>query len=93
MENGQGLGALIPPVANADFVLNNMEQLACIIKYGMQGEITVNGVVYNDQMEGNARLTDVEINNIIYYILVELNGQNKSFEIGDVKAHLDACKR
>jgi mono/diheme cytochrome c family protein len=91
MESGQGLGKLIPPVANADFVVDNKDELACMIRRGIQGEITVNGIVYDGVMEGNLQLSDVEINNLVHYILVDLNEQTSHFEIAEVRRQLEAC--
>jgi len=66
--NGKGLGRLYPPVAGADFMLNNFSQVICGMKYGIQGEVWVNGVLYNQPMPGILSLTDVEIAQIATYI-------------------------
>lgn len=92
LEEGQGLGALIPPIAGADYVLQNKEALACLITKGMSGKITVNGVEYEGEMPGNTRLTEVELTNVIHYILVDLNKVEKPFVINDIKEQLKACK-
>lgn len=93
MEQGQGLGELIPPVANADYVLENKDLLACIIRNGIEGKMLVNGVEYEGEMEGNLRLSDVEINNLVHYILVDLNDQKEYFDINEVRSQLDQCKK
>jgi mono/diheme cytochrome c family protein len=91
MESGQGLGELIPPVANADFVIENKDDLACIIRHGISGSIMVNGKRYEGEMAGNSQLSDVEINNLIHYILVDLNGQTSAFVISDIREQLREC--
>lgn len=91
MESGQGLRQLIPPVANADYVVENKEKLACIIRYGMSGPITVNGVEYEGEMAGDQQLTEVEINNLVHYILVDLNQQKEPFVISEVRKQLEGC--
>ncbi len=68
MEQGQGLAKLIPPLANADYLITYREQIPCIIRNGMQGEIVVNGTTYNHPMPGNDILTETEIYHIIDYI-------------------------
>lgn len=68
MEDGTGLKGLIPPLANSDYLKNNQLDVACIIRYGQEGEIVVNGKTYNQPMAGIHYLTDTEIANIINYI-------------------------
>lgn len=92
MENGQGLGELIPPVANADYVVKHKEDLACIIRHGIAGPMTVNGIEYDGEMEGNTKLSDIEINNLIHYLLVDLNQQKEHFVISDIRAQLEDCQ-
>lgn len=91
MENGQGLGSLMPPLANADFVMENQEQLACIIRNGMEGNVVVNGINYSGNMPANKQLTDVEIANLVHYIIEVLNEQPDNFTIQDVRSQLESC--
>jgi len=92
MENGQGLGKLIPPVANSGYVVNHREDLACLIRNGIEGEIIVNGQNYSGAMDGNSQLTEIEINNLVHYILVDLNQQKDPYQISEVRAQLERCK-
>lgn len=89
---GEGLGALIPPVANSDYVLEHKDALACIIRNGMSGVMEVNGVEFEGEMPGNLKLSEVEITNLIHYILVDLNGQENPFSHAQVKEMLSSCK-
>ena len=57
-KNGQGLGRLYPPLALSDFLKNNVDKSMCIMKYGIQGEITVNGQSYGRIGETDAVLVD-----------------------------------
>lgn len=68
MEDGTGLKGLIPPLAGSDYLKNNQLEVGCIIRYGQEGEIVVNGKSYNQPMAGIPYLTDTEIANIINYI-------------------------
>lgn len=68
MEDGTGLASLYPPLANSDYLLENQEILACIIRYGLRDTIIVNGVVYDVPMDGISELKDVEVHNIINYV-------------------------
>tara|TARA_A100000171_G_C2129695_1_gene145882 strand:- start:885 stop:1343 length:459 start_codon:yes stop_codon:yes gene_type:complete len=68
MENGEGLGRLIPPLAKSDFLTKNKADLPRILKYGLHGPITVNGIEYNQPMPANPKLTDIEVAEILTYI-------------------------
>lgn len=92
MEQGQGLGKLMPPIANADFVKNNGAQLSCIIRNGLSEEIDVNGQPYNGKMPGYPQLTETEISNLVYYIMVELNQMEQGYNIKEIRAQLEGCK-
>lgn len=68
MENGQGLGRLIPPLANSDYLLKNRSDLPRTIKYGINGPMIVNNIEFNQPMPANPDLTDLEIAEILTYI-------------------------
>lgn len=68
MEDGKGFKKLYPPLASADYLFENQEKIACIIRYGQDDTIVVNGEIYNLPMLGIKELNDVEIVNIINYI-------------------------
>lgn len=67
MNDGTGLGSLIPPLAGADYIALNKEMLPCIIVNGQQGPIMVNDIAYNRPMPG-AELSDIQLLNLINYI-------------------------
>ena len=91
MDNGEGLGELFPPITKSDYLLQNQSELACLIRHGVEGKIMVNGLEYDGQMAGNRQLTEVEITNLVHYILVDLNEQEKAFTALEVKAQLENC--
>lgn len=92
MKDGSGLAQLIPPLANADYLKENPDKTACIIKYGMSGAITVNGKVYNQPMPAVKQLSDAEIANVINYIYTALNNDLPVVTMEEVKAALNNCK-
>lgn len=67
-KDGSGLGKLIPPLFESDYMLEDIGRTARIIKFGQEGEIIVNGQIYNQPMPANPRLTDMEIAQIITYL-------------------------
>ena len=66
--DGTGLGRVIPPLADSDYMKEDVGRTVRIIKHGLRGEIIVNGVRYNQNMPGNPHLTDMEIAQITTYI-------------------------
>ena len=67
-DNGTGLGELIPPLANADYLQLYRPKLACIVKKGLATPIIVNGKTYTEQiMPPMPQLNEVDILNILNY--------------------------
>ena len=91
MQDGSGLRGLIPPLANADYLKNYQEDLACIMRYGLKGEILVNGKKYDTEMAGIPTLNDVQINNIINYINHAWGNDLGVSNVQKVKTSLESC--
>lgn len=91
-DTGKGLGVLIPPLANSDWLKNNQNQLACIIRNGLEGEIVVNDTTYNQVMPGNINLTEFQITNLINYINHAWGNDNGIVILGDIRSDLEGCE-
>ena len=92
MKDGSGLGAEIPPLAGADYLANNQEKIACMIRHGIAEPLVVNGITYNQAMPGVEVLSDVEITNIINYINQAWGNHLGIITLGEVRQQLEACK-
>ncbi|WP_298505832.1 cytochrome c [uncultured Maribacter sp.] len=68
LENGEGIPSTFPPLAKSDYLLNNRNKSIKGLKYGQQGEIIVNGLIYNNSMPALG-LEDEEIADVMNYIL------------------------
>lgn len=68
LPNGEGAGGTFPPLAGADYLMENREASIRGVKYGQQQEIVVNGETYTTAMP-NPRLEDEEIADVMNYIL------------------------
>ena len=68
LDNGKGVENAFPPLAKSDYLQNNIEASIRAIKYGLRGEITVNGNTYNGVMV-NQRLDEEEVADVMNYIL------------------------
>jgi cytochrome c551 len=66
--DGSGLGKLYPPLKDSDFMLADVHRTVNIIKNGINGEIVVNGIVYDQEMPPNPKLTHLEISEIAAYV-------------------------
>ena len=67
-KKGTGKGKRIPPLAQSDYLMNNIVASIKAIKYGMEAKITVNGVVYDKVMKA-VDLNDREIADVMNYIM------------------------
>jgi mono/diheme cytochrome c family protein len=67
MANGEGVPKAFPPLAGSDYLENNQELSIKAVKYGMSGEIVVNGTTYNSVM-ASMGLNDQEVADVMNYI-------------------------
>ena len=94
MDDGSGLVGLIPPLADADYLTNNLSNLPCIIRHGLSGPITVNGRQYAGQdMAGIPVLTEVDITNIWNFMNTKFNYSNKEVSLQEVRKILENCPK
>ena len=90
-KDGTGLGRLIPPLKDADYLKENVDRAICIVKYGLSGKIVVNGQDYNHQMPGNKELTELEIAEIITYVYNTWGGMPGIIPVKRVRETLKNC--
>ena len=93
MEQGQGLGKLIPPLQNSDYLLENVPAAARVIKYGLDGPIKVNGVEYNQPMPEMPNLTALEIAEITTYIYNNWTLKEGLVGVKRVEQVLETCSK
>jgi len=91
MEEGQGLGTLIPPIKESDYYVSNYDQLTCIITNGLAGTIIVNGVEYQEEMPPARKLTEAELSNLINYMNSQWYPTMEEINLTDIKEGLDRC--
>jgi mono/diheme cytochrome c family protein len=90
-KDGKGLGRLYPPIADADFIQQNPESVLCIIRFGIEGELTVNGTMYNMAMPPNPALTDLDVAQIATYILNSWGHKEGLIDVKAVSPRLNDC--
>ncbi len=85
------MGLVYPPLAASDYFEKNFNTSLCLMKYGKQGEIVVNGKNFNKPMPGVPSLTELEIAEIATYLFNSWGRERGIVEIPEVKTALDEC--
>ncbi len=94
MERGQGLRGLVPPLANADYLQGlSLGELSCIIRYGQNDTITVNGREYDRPMPENELITEVELSALVNFIRMEWGGAKQKESHQEIIATLKDCQK
>jgi nitrite reductase (NO-forming) len=67
MTNGTGIPTVYPPLAKADFLMNEANKSIVMILQGGSEAITVNGIEYNGVMP-NFNLSDEQVSDVMNFI-------------------------
>jgi len=89
--NGTGLGRVYPPLNQSDYMEKNLERVLCLMKNGMEGELVVNGISFNQAMPGVPTLSDLEIAEIATYIYNSWEHQRGIIEVSNARQVLNNC--
>lgn len=92
-ENGMGIGKLYPPLANSDYLMADKKRAACIVRYGLQGPVEVNGTTYNLAMPANSKISTMEIAQILTYVQNAWGNEGGLVTEEEVKEALKSCDR
>ncbi len=88
LPNGEGVENVYPPLAKSDFLVKNREASIRGIKFGQQGEITVNGKIYDGYM-APLGLDDEEVADVMNYITNSWGNKNDKMitleEVSNIK--------
>lgn len=90
--DGSGLGGVYPPLRDSDYMVNHRDDVICLIRFGKEGEIIVNGKMYNMQMPPQPSLSDLEVAEIATYIYNSWGNEGGIFDVKDVSPVLDSCQ-
>lgn len=86
--DGSGLGLVIPPLNDADYLKEDLARSVRIIRYGQKGEIIVNGATYNQPMPANPNLKPIEVAQIATYIHTLWGNGEQLISIDSVNVYL-----
>ena len=90
--SGTGLGLVYPPLRQSDFMEKNFDQVLCLMKYGVRGEIIVNSKSYVQPMPGVQSLTDLEIAEIATYIYNSWEHKRGIVDVTTVSVVMSRCE-
>jgi nitrite reductase (NO-forming) len=85
MDQGEGLEGIFPPLANSDYMLADKKRAIKQTLYGVSGEMTVNGVKYNGEMNG-FDITDEEMSDLMNYIYNSFGNKGGIITPEEIKA-------
>jgi mono/diheme cytochrome c family protein len=85
MEQGEGLEGIFPPLAKSDYMLANKKRAIQQTLYGVSGEMTVNGILYNGEMNA-FDLTDEQTSDLMNYIFNSFENKAGVITPAEVKA-------
>lgn len=86
--NGQGVEGAFPPLANSDYLFADKKRAIGIAANGMEGEIVVNGVIYNSVMASQG-LSKKEVFDVVNYILNAWGNSEGTVTMEEVEAVLN----
>ncbi len=90
-QEGEGLERLVPPLAKSDYLMAEIDRAVCQIPGGIKGEITVNGIKYNQEMPANKELRTLQIAEIITYVTNSWGNQRGLISSRNVEEFLKNC--
>ena len=91
-KNGEGFGALTPPLTDTLYLKTNKRKLACFIKKGVTGPVSVHQKTYNDKMPGFPELADIDIAQLIVFITNTHGSKQGMYTTDKVAADLKGCQ-
>lgn len=84
MENGQGKEGVYPPLAKSDFLAKDPKRAIGIVMNGLNGEITVNGKIYNLDMPAQTQLNDQQITDVLNFVRNSWGNKGKAITLMQV---------
>jgi mono/diheme cytochrome c family protein len=91
-QDGEPDAGIFPPLKNSDFLQKNQQRIPCIIKNGVEENLTVNGKKYEIKMLGFNNLSAEEVAQIINYINNSWGNEFGTTSTKKVKEQLGSCK-
>jgi mono/diheme cytochrome c family protein len=88
---GEGLQSLIPPLTDSVYLKINKTALACAVKYGLKGKLTISQKEFDGQMPANDA-TGIELAEVLTYINNSFGNKMGVVTSQQVNTDLSKCK-
>jgi mono/diheme cytochrome c family protein len=82
---------IFPPLKDSDYLRDNQDKIACVIKNGTKENLIVNGKTYQVKMNGFEHLSAQEVSQIINYINNSWGNENGTTSTDQVIKELQSC--
>ena len=92
MDDGSGLGNLIPPLTDTSFLKVNRKKLPCFINYGLQDSIIIHGKIYKEVMPAEQHLAPIDVAKVLTYITNTFGNQQGIYDVTEVEKNLKLCR-
>ncbi|MBD0255629.1 MAG: cytochrome c [Cytophagales bacterium] len=83
---GTGVPGVFPPLAKSDYLMGDAKRAIRTVLHGLEGEITVNGEPYNQQMPSQSHLSDGQVADVLNYVRNTWGNQGPAITPAQVKA-------
>lgn len=90
-EKGEGLQALIPPLTDSGYLQTNRTSLACFLKNGLKGKITIAGRHFEGEMPASD-LSPIEIAKVLTYVTNSFGNKSGTINLQQVQTYLEKCR-
>jgi mono/diheme cytochrome c family protein len=88
---GEGLKALIPPLTDSGYLNSNKTLLACYVKNGLKGKITIHNKTFEEEMP-SSDLSPIEIAKVLTYVTNSFGNKMGTINLEQATADLGKCK-
>lgn len=79
LSKGEGVEGIYPPLADSNWLSEKRPESIKAVKYGLKGEIEVNGKTYNNNMTSMG-LTDREVADVMNYIMNNFGNETNDYD-------------
>jgi mono/diheme cytochrome c family protein len=90
-EKGEGLQSLIPPLTDSTYLKNNRASLACYLKNGLKGSITVHSRNFEGEMPASD-LSPIEMAKVLTYITNSFGNKMGLINSQEIQNNIEKCK-
>jgi len=92
LADGKGIAGLYPPLNATGWVNGDKERLIRMMLQGIDGEIKVKGLIYNQAMASYSYLSDKEVSDVLTYIRTNFGNDSGKITVEEVSMVRDSLE-